>query len=95
MPIFDSLTDKLTIEALDWEHEIPCEALSHQGQSHAADYLVQLLYCNCPAVGMCEERVQFKVSSSTAVWHCDDHGPRVRAVGPFLQLHRVIPINNK
>ena len=92
-PIFDSLTAKLTIEALDWEHEIPCEAQSHEGQDHKADYLIVGNFCNCPAFALCEERVISKASISIAVWRCSFCNAKTR--GSFLENLRVIPINNK
>lgn len=93
-PIFDSLTAKLTIEALDWEHEIPCEAQSHEGQDHKADYLIVGNFCNCPAFALCEERVLSKVNNTTTPrWRCSRCD--ARAPGSFLENNRVIPINSK
>ena len=92
-PIFDSLTAKLTIEALDWEHEIPCEAQSHEGQDHKADYLIVSNFCNCPAFALCEERVISKTDGTVLGWRCTFCNVKTR--GSFLENHRVIPINNK
>ena len=84
--------DELTIQALDWDHTIPCEALSHEGQDHKADYLIVQKYCNCAAFAVCEERVLSKVNDTLALgWRCSRCD--ARTPGSFLENHRVIPIN--